>query len=361
MGNGGNLIDFGWDANWRKQFERFLDGGFCAARVMCEHREAYDVWSEAGEMRAEISGRFRHQHAVRSEWPAVGDWVALSARPESGAGIIHDVLPRRSWFSRKAAGDRCEEQVVAANVDVVFLVSGMDGDFNVRRVERYLTMAWESGARPVIVLNKADVCADAGGCVAEVEAVAFGAPVVVTSASTGRGLDELRAFLPEGKTGAFLGSSGVGKSSLVNALLGVSRQAIRAVREDDSRGRHTTTTRDLILLPGGGLVLDTPGMRELQLWTDDEGLAHSFADVEALAGQCRFGDCTHSGEPGCAVQAALDSGELKQDRYRSYKKMQREIRYFTLRKDQSARLIEKTRWKRIAREIRRIEKDKGNK
>jgi len=360
-----SLADMGWDAkwdaDWRRRLEQFAEDGLCPARVMCEHREAYDLWSESGEVRAEVSGRFRHKHPVRSEWPAVGDWVAILARSVEETGTIHDVLPRRSWFSRKAAGDRCEEQVVAANVDIIFLVSGMDGDFNVRRIERYLTMAWESGARPVIVLNKADVCADAGGCVAEVESVAFGASVVVTSVPTGRGLDQLRAFLKPGTTGAFLGSSGVGKSSLVNALLGASRQATRAVRENDSRGRHTTTTRDLILLPGGGLVLDTPGMRELQLWTNDEGLAHSFSDIEELAKQCRFRDCTHSSEPGCAVQAALESGALDPGRYSSYRKMEREVRYFTLRRDQSARLIEKNRWKSIAREIRRIEKHKGNK
>jgi len=355
-----DCIDMGWSAHWQKDFLVFAEQGLCPGRVAREHREAYEIWCEAGALRAEISGRFRHEHPVRAEWPAVGDWVAIAPRTEEGAATIHAVLPRRSVFSRKAAGSKTEEQVVAANVDVVFLVSGLDGDFNVRRVERYLTLAWESGARPVIVLNKADVCPDLAGCRAAIEAVAFGVPVVVVSAATGTGLEELRATLRVGMTGAFLGSSGVGKSSLVNALLEAPCQSTRPVRVDDSRGRHTTTTRDLFLLPDGGMVIDTPGMRELQLWADEDGLAHTFADVEAFAGACRFADCTHEGEPGCAVQAALESGELSEERYRSYRKLERELRYLALRKDQSARVIEKNRWRGIAREIRRIEKGKGN-
>lgn len=353
------LETLGWDTAWAGRFAPFLDSGWQPARVIREHREAYEVVGESGESRAEISGRFRFDHPAHTEWPAVGDWVAAALRPDEGAATIHAVLPRRSRFSRKAAGDRTEEQVVAANVDIVFLVAGLDGDFNPRRIERYLTVAWDSGARPVVVLNKADLCADIPAVLAEVETVAFGTPVITLSAATGHGVDELRAFLPHGVTGAFLGSSGVGKSSLVNALLGAARQATRAVRTDDSRGRHTTTHRELIPLPGAGLIIDTPGMRELQIWADDDGLGAAFSDVEALAAQCRFADCSHAGEPGCAVQAALDAGTLKPDRFRSYTKLQREIRYQALRQDQSARLIEKNRWKSIAKEIRRIERDKG--
>lgn len=354
------LAALGWDARWAGQMEPYLGRGWEPARVVCEHREAYVAAGASGDLRAELSGRFRHEHPARAEWPAVGDWVMAAPRAEEGAATVHAVLPRRSRFSRTAAGDRTEEQVVAANVDVVFLVTSLDGDFNLRRIERYLTVAWDSGARPVVVLNKADLCADADARMAEVEAAAPGAPVAVLSAATGRGVDALRALLPPGATGALLGSSGVGKSSLVNALLGRERQAVRAVRADDSRGRHTTTHRELIPLPGGGLIMDTPGMRELQIWSaDDDGLETAFADVEALAARCRFDDCTHENEPGCAVRAALEDGTLKPDRFRSYAKLRREIRYQELRQDQSARHIEKTRWRGIAKEIRRIERDKG--
>ena len=355
------LESLGWDAGWAKECAPYSEQGLEPVRVTCEHREAYDVAGKAGELRAEISGRFRHEHPVHTDWPAVGDWVAVAARPDEGTATIHAVLPRRSGFSRKAAGDRTEEQIVAANVDVIFLVTGLDGDFNVRRIERYLTVAWDSGAQPAVVLNKADICPDVAACVSEVEAVAFGTPAIALSAVTGQGVDELRAMVPPGATGAFLGSSGVGKSSLVNALLGKSRQSTQAVRADDSRGRHTTTNRELIPLPNGGVIIDTPGMRELQIWADDDGLDTAFPDVEALAAQCRFGDCTHTSEPGCAVLAAVEDGTLASDRFRSYMKLQREIEYQTLRQDQSARVIEKNRWRQIAKEIRRIERYKGNK
>lgn len=354
------LETLGWDTQWAKHFTRFLEQGLTPTRVTCEHREAYNVAGASGELRAVIAGRFRHDHPAHSEWPAVGDWVASAPRTSEGTATIHAVLPRRSSFSRNAAGDRTEEQVVAANVDIAFLVAGLDGDFNVRRIERYLTVAWDSGARPVIVLNKADVCEDIDRYVSEVHGVALRTPVLPLSAVTGQGVEELRAMIPCGVTGAFLGSSGVGKSSLVNALLDNTRQVTRTVRDDDSRGRHTTTSRELIPLPDGGLIIDTPGMRELQIWSDEDGLETAFADVEALALRCRFNDCTHANEPGCAVRAALKDGTLQRDRFRSYEKLRREIQYQELRQDQSARVIEKSRWKKIAKEIRRIERDREN-
>lgn len=350
------LDELGWNHHWTKQFEPFAREGLCPARVASRHGDACDLLAEAGGLRADVSGRFRHDHPNRADWPAVGDWVAAAPRPAEGTATIHAVLPRRSRFSRKAAGGETVEQVVAANVDVVFIVAGLDGDFNVRRLERYLTLAWESGARPVIVLNKADVCPDTESRAAAASDAAFGTPVIVTSAATADGLGELRATLGPGMTGVFMGSSGVGKSSLVNALLGEARQSVRAVREDDSRGRHTTTSRQLVPLPGGGMVIDTPGMRELQLWVDGEGVDRAFADVDALAGQCRFADCTHQNEPGCAVRAAVGSGLLEPTRLASYQKLRREARYAALRQTQSARIIEKTRWKQIAQEQRRMKK-----
>ena len=350
------LNGLGWDGNWTKQFEPFAQEGLHPARVVCQHGDAYDLWAQEGELRADVSGRFRHVHASRADWPAVGDWVAVMPRPAEQAATIHAVLPRRSRFSRKAAGEETVEQVVAVNVDLVFIVSGLDGDFNVRRLERYLALAWESGARPVIVLNKADLCPDAVPRVAAAEGVAFGVPVIVTSAATADGLEALRAKLGPGLTGVFMGSSGVGKSSLVNALLGRTRQSVRAVREDDSRGRHTTTSRQLVLLPGGGMVIDTPGMRELRLWVDGDSVDRAFADIGTLAAQCRFDDCTHQSETGCAVQAAVVSGLLTPERLSSYHKLQREAQYVAMRQTQSARIIEKTRWKQIAQEQRRLKK-----
>jgi ribosome biogenesis GTPase len=290
----------------------------------------------------------------------VGDWVAIAARPEEGAATIHAVLPRKSRFSRKAVGGRTEEQMLAANVDTVLLVSGLDDDFNVRRIERYLTLAWEGGANPVIVLNKADLCEDIEGCLIKTESVAFGVPVLVVSAVDRQGLEDLRRHVGPGITSAFLGSSGVGKSSLINALLGEERQLVQAVRDDDSRGRHTTTRRELILVPDAGVVIDSPGLRELQLWIDEDSLKRSFEDVEEFVTQCRFGDCRHQSEPGCAVRAAIEDGTLDAARYRSYQKLQRELRHVARKQDQKARLLEKEKWKKISRELRRIDKERDS-
>jgi ribosome biogenesis GTPase len=246
--------------------------------------------------------------------------------------VIHGVLPRRTSISRKAAWLATEEQVLAANIDVVFLVAGLDGDLNLRRLERYLATVWNSGADPVVVLSKADLCDDVAGAVAAVEAIAAGVPIHVASGLTGEGVDGLRAYTTRNRTVALLGSSGVGKSTLINHLRGEDVQAVAAVRSD-GRGRHTTTTRELVRLPGGGLLLDTPGMRELQLWDVEEGFDTTFADIEELAGRCRFSDCGHNGEPGCAVEEALGNGTLDAQRYGSYRKLQRELHALAVRQD----------------------------
>ncbi len=351
-----SLQHLGWTPAWAQQFASYRQQNLVPARVIREDREAYTVAGDFGERLARVTGRLRHQATGRADFPGVGDWVALELPPGDGPAAIHAVLPRRSLFSRKGIGAAGDEQIVATNVDTVLLVSGLDGDFNVRRIERYLTLAWESGAVPAIVLNKADVCDDLTARLVEVESVAPGAAVHIVSAQDGRGLDELRPYVRAEQTVALLGSSGVGKSSLINALLGNQRQRTAAVREDDSHGRHTTTHRELILVPDGGVIIDTPGMRELQLWAGDEALGNAFADVEELAADCRFRDCGHNGEPGCAVQAALASGALSAARYESYVKLRRELAYLARRDDVFARLAERDRWKRIHIAARRISK-----
>ena len=352
-----NLAELGWNAFFEGRFSQFKGQGLVPARVACEHRHAYDVLGEAGEMIAEVSGKLRYQTRSRGELPAVGDWVAVQARTSEGRATIQGVLPRKSKFSRKVAGGTSDEQVVAANVETVFLVAGLDGDFNLRRMERYIAAAWDSGANPVIVLNKADACQDMQERLVQVESVAVGIPVHAVSAERGEGLDALAKYLAPGKTTALLGSSGVGKSTLINALLGQERQEVFAVREDDSRGRHTTTRRELIVLPSGGVVIDTPGMRALQMWSDEPEAPAVFDDVEQLVARCRFSDCRHAGEPGCAVQQALAAGQLDSERYQSYLKLQRELRHLASRQDQRIREEEKARWKKISQLQKRLKRD----
>jgi len=326
------LTSLGWDDGWEAEFQQHRGAGLIPGRVAVQHRGAWDVLTEADEIRAAAAGRLRHEAAETSELPVVGDWVALSPRAD-GSATIQAVLPRRTRFSRKTAWQAAEEQVLVANIDVVFVVTSLNDDLNARRLERYLTLAWDSGATPVIVLTKADLVDDTAPALATVEPVAYGVPVVLTSARTALGLDEVKRLLPVGKTGALLGSSGVGKSTLVNAILDDDLQATQEIR-DDGRGRHTTTRRELIMIPGAGLLVDTPGMRELQLWASDEGLEEAFDDVTALFADCRFSDCAHDSEPGCAVRAALEDGRLAPDRWESYLKLQEELEQLERRLDQ---------------------------
>ena len=285
-----------------------------------EHRSVFDVYTETGEASASLAGRLRHEAKGRQDLPAVGDWVALAE-----SGTIEGIMPRSSVFVRQAAGTGRERQIVAANVDVVFLVTSLNSELNLRRLERYLTLAWESGAAPVVILSKADRAAPSSTRLREVEAVASGVPVHVTSALTGEGMEALRAHLMPHRTGALLGSSGVGKSTVINFLLGYERQSTGSIREGDDKGRHTTTRRELVLLPGGGILIDTPGMRELQLGDAGHGLLSTFDDIEDLAAACAFGDCTHGPEPGCAVKAAVAAGTLEPERLASYHKLVREL------------------------------------
>jgi ribosome biogenesis GTPase / thiamine phosphate phosphatase len=331
------------ELGWTPELAENLEPGLVPGRVAAAHRAAFDVWTENGPVRSRLPGRLMHDGLD----VGVGDWVGL------GDGLIRAVLPRRSAIVRNAAGLTTTAQTLAANVDVAFVVSSLGPDLEPRRIERYLVTIWESGASPEIVLTKADRLDDPWPLVAEVESVALGVPVHVVSAVTGEGCDALRARITAGTTAVLLGSSGVGKSTLVNLWLGEDAMATRETREDDDEGRHTTTHRQLLVLPEGGLVIDTPGLRELQLWDVGEAsLEATFADVEELAADCRFGDCTHTHEPGCAVLIAAEIGELPWERLHSWRKLQRELRSIAVRHDALLRKEELRKWKLRAREGR---------
>jgi ribosome biogenesis GTPase len=317
-----HLESLGADQRVRAAFEKFLAQGLTLARVAAGSRGQYRLYSEDAELEAEPSGAFWFRENAA---PVAGDWVA--ARPVApGQAIIEAVLPRRTCFSRRAPGRRAEEQAIAVNIDLVFLVCGLDGDWNPRRLERYVTLALESGADPVVVLNKADICADLPARIAEAAIAAGAAPVIPASTRSAGGLDALRTYLAPGRTVALLGSSGVGKSSIVNALLGEERLSTAEVRASDSRGRHTTTRRELVLLPEGGALIDTPGMREIQLWAGEDAVEAAFDEIAVLAAACRFADCRHQGEPGCAVAAAVERGDLVPERLASFRKLAAEAR-----------------------------------
>jgi ribosome biogenesis GTPase len=337
-----NLQDLGWDDGFAAALEPH--DNCIPGRVSAQHRGEYDVLAEAGELRARVAGRLRHEASSGADLPAVGDWVALREQ------TIQAVLPRRSAFLRKVNLGAAEAQVLAANLDAIFVVTGLDADFSARRLERYLTLAWESGATPAVVLTKADLCDDPAALLFEAEQVAVGVPVHLVSNVTGEGHDELAPYLQPAKTIALLGSSGVGKSSLANRLLEQEAQATKEVAEDGT-GRHTTTTRELFRLPGGALLVDTPGLREVQLWDADDGIEQAFADVDELAGGCRFNDCAHTQEPGCAVQAAIEEGTLPRERLESYRALQRELE--RLARKQDARLRSDARKKVVAEARRR--------
>ena len=346
------LQPFGWNDHVAGGWASHRAVGREAARVVAEDRGSYVVRAAAGERRASVTGRFMFDAGDdASAYPAVGDWVAVDVRPDGAS--VHAVLPRRTSIVRHAPGRRTVAQVLAANIDVVFVVASVNRDLNLRRLERYLGVAWESGAEPVVVLSKADLAEDLERALADVEPVAIGAAVVAVSAVSGLGLDPIRERIGPGTTVAFIGSSGVGKSTLLNVLAGEELASVAAIRDDDARGRHTTTRRQLHPLPGGGLVLDTPGMRELALWEGDDGLERSFGDLEELAATCRFSDCGHVGEPGCAVAAALDSGRLESGRLESWRKLEREARHLERRVDALARAEERRKWKNISKSVGR--------
>lgn len=347
------LAHLGWNDHLAAAFAPHAALGREPARVTLELKGFVEVTGEAGARLGECTGRFVHEAAGPADFPAVGDWVAVTPRAgDSTRADIHAVLPRRTKFSRQAAGGQAVEQVVAANVDTVFLVSALDAGFNLRRIERYLAAAHASGAQPVVLLNKADLAEDAETRRAEVGAIAPGVPVLIVSAQTRRGLKALAPWLRPGAAVAFLGPSGVGKSTLINCLVGKPAQPTQEVREADAKGRHTTTQRELLVTPGGALVIDTPGMRELAPWGPPGQLDAAFADVAALAAQCRFRDCSHATEPGCAVAAALADGRLDPVRWRSFQRLRRESAYEVRRTDPRAARQSKSEGKKLTKQLR---------
>jgi len=345
------LQDLGWNASFAYGFEEFEKEGLVPGRVSAQEREGYRVMTEIAELPATVTGRFHHRAQHSEEMPAVGDWVATSLHDEFAR--IHEILPRRTVLKRKLSREGVyAPQVVAANVDVVFLATSANRDFNVRRLERLLTIVWESGAQPVVVVTKTDLVAEPGRLVAEAGDAAYGVPVLGVSAFSGAGLAELRSHVGPGTTAALIGSSGVGKSTLTNHLVGSRKMHVQAQRADDDRGRHTTTTRELFVLPDGGCVVDTPGLRAVALWATEEGLDAAFGDIEELAGRCRFSDCRHESEPGCAVRAGVD-----EERLSSYHKLQRELAHLERKQNRAAAVNTKRKWKAITKELRRRSRD----
>jgi ribosome biogenesis GTPase len=348
----------GWSPESATAFAPYAASNWHPARVAAEHRGRFQIWSEDGVRDAVVTGRLRHDAQSLTTWPAVGDWVAYEPS-EGSAGpsaLLHAVLPRRSQFVRRAAGPELRPQVVAANVDTVFITVALLGDFSVRRIERYVALGWESGAVPVILLTKTDLVPDAVSLEAEARACAPGVDVLRTSAVQSEGVREVRERIVAGTTAAFLGSSGAGKSTLINALAGAELMRTADVRASDARGRHTTRHRQLILLPGGGLVIDTPGMRELQLWNAADGLDRAFDDLQAFAQGCRFADCAHEHEPECAVRAAVERGDLPADRLDSWHKLRRELAWLERERDPLKREEHQRKIRQIHRSFRGFEK-----
>jgi ribosome biogenesis GTPase / thiamine phosphate phosphatase len=354
------LSTLGFGPFFEEQLRSFTAAETVPARIAAQHLGAYEVWSRTGVGQAQLAGRLR-QEPGDAGLPSVGDWVVLKEPPgPNRTAAIEHLFARRTVFTRGDPGLPARAQVIAANVDLVFVVCGLDADFNVRRIERYLARIWASGAQPLVILNKADVCEDVDVRRGEVEIRCPGVPVYVTSALRAEGLAAIRERIRDGLTAAIVGSSGAGKSTLVNALLGEDRMPTGEVRASDGRGRHVTTLRQLVLLPGGGLLLDTPGMRELQL-TDEEGLDSVFEDIAALSARCRFRDCLHETEPGCAVKSAVESGELSAERLEHYRKLQREAQAYQLRHDERLRRQSERVWGQLNDEVERLRRWKGGK
>lgn len=345
------LKSLGWDESYRIESE--ITEECSIARISAVHRDIFSILTEKGEMPALVTGKFYHDSDL---FPVVGDWVIVSEIDSGEKAVIRDLIPRKNYISRKAAGKGTREQLIAANLDYAFIVQGLDDNYNLRRLERYIVMVRQSGITPVILLNKSDLRDDINPVIGEVRMIADSIGVHALSCKTGSGMDSIRGYFKAGITACFLGSSGVGKSSIINRLMEVELQRVRDVRASDSRGRHTTSTRQLILLPEGGLVIDTPGMRELQLWDDSAQLRSSFHDIDELAERCQYKDCTHENEPGCNVRRAVEEGLLSRDRLNSFLKLKREAEYLQSLQSEMKYRERKKSEKRLARDIRELYK-----
>ncbi|MBN2410448.1 ribosome small subunit-dependent GTPase A [candidate division KSB1 bacterium] len=350
------LQELGWNSFFKNNFQNYGDNGLIPARVLLEQKSELIVFSEKGESTAKLAGKIRFNAQTKSDLPVIGDWVALR-QLNDGTAIIEAILPRQSQIVRISPGMRkkrigriSEEQVIGANIDIIFIVTGLDRDYNIRRIERYLTLVYNSGAIPVIVLNKSDLCSDVDEKLSEIESIAIGVPVHVLSAASDDNLQILHQYFSPGKTIALLGSSGVGKSTIINKLLGYERQKVREISSSVGKGQHTTSSRELIFMPGGGIIVDNPGMREITLSAEDEDIGDTFQDIELLARNCRFSDCRHLSEPGCAVKKAIEDEELDNERFMNYQKMKNEMKFIDDKKEFGSRKAVKEKWKRIMKD-----------
>lgn len=350
------LKQYGWDDFFDAQMEKFSKEGYSVGRVAIENKSNFILYTEFGELTAGLSGKFKFNASSESDYPGVGDWVVIKPMIEESKAVIEFVLERKNKFSRKVPGMTTEEQIIAANIDTIFIISSLNQDINLRRIERYLTLAFENNIPSALILSKSDVCDDVREKLTEVESIAGESEIYVISALENKGTDELKKYFSDNRTVAVVGSSGVGKSTLINCLSGSDDMEVSDISLYKDRGRHTTSHRELIILPGGGLIIDTPGMREIQVWEGSDGMSETFTDVEQYFSECKFTDCKHETEPGCAIIKAIENGELDEKRYKNYVKMQKEVKHFENMNNQKAKLAEKRKWKKVSAELKR----KGN-